>query len=71
MLRKADVSKSNLLFREQLLVVMLHVTSAVLDKNQPHSGIKHPDTLGYKLASALFQVVVFFRFSDYVDFSYE
>ena len=45
-----------LCFREQLLVVMLHVTSAVLDQNQHHSGMKHPDTLGYKLASALFQV---------------
>jgi hypothetical protein len=67
MLRKTDVSKyPNLLnFREQLLVVMLHVTSAVLDQNQPHSGIKHPDTLGYKLASALFQVFGFFRFSDF------
>ncbi|CAL8089966.1 unnamed protein product [Orchesella dallaii] len=43
---------------EQLLVVLLHVTSKVLDVNQPHSGLKHPDTLGSKLASALFQTLI-------------
>lgn len=34
------------------------MTSKVLDVNQPHSGLKHPDTLGSKLASALFQTLI-------------
>ncbi|XP_035704350.1 ral GTPase-activating protein subunit alpha-1 isoform X3 [Folsomia candida] len=43
---------------EQLLVVLLHVTSKVLDTKQSHFGVKNPDSLGSKLASALFQTLI-------------
>ena len=45
-------------YREQLLVVLLHVTSKVLDTKQSHFGVKNPDSLGSKLASALFQTLI-------------
>lgn len=34
------------------------MTSKVLDTTQPHFGLKHPDSLGSKLASALFQTLI-------------
>lgn len=44
--------------RERLLVVLIHITSRLLEPKQSHFGLKNPDSLGSKLASALFQTLI-------------
>lgn len=48
----------NHLFREQLLAVLLRITSLVLT---PHVPLRKEDTLGGRLAPAFFQVGLLFN----------